>query len=131
MPLQFGRMTGSCVNGWLDALEEADPLLAALGAIESVGPRVWDRVGLALDEVDTALDAGDTAALRRALYALEDSLPSKRMRMLGGAHAPVPPPTGLADRVERLVSRIRGAAADDEDAPIPVDSAESPNGHAT
>ncbi|MFD8821522.1 CATRA system-associated protein [Streptomyces sp. NPDC059605] len=123
-------MTGSCVNGWLDALEEAGPLLAAVGAIDSVGPHVWVRVGLALDEVDAALDTGDTATLRRALYALEDSLQSKRMRMLGGADA-VPPPTGLADRVERLVSRIRVVAADDEDAPVPADSAESPNGHAT
>ncbi|MFJ2899156.1 CATRA system-associated protein [Streptomyces sp. NPDC087218] len=119
------------MNGWLDALEEAGPLLAAVGAIESGGPRVWDRVGLALDEMDTALDAGDAVTLRRALHALEDSLPSKRMRMLGGADAPVPPPPGLADRVERLVSRIRGAAADDEDAPVTADSTEPANGHAT
>ncbi|SCE33825.1 hypothetical protein GA0115234_108111 [Streptomyces sp. DvalAA-43] len=121
-------MVGGCVTGWPDACEEVDPLLAAVGAIESASPRVWARVGLALDEVDTALDGGDAAALRRALHALEDSLPSGRMRMLGGAGAPVPPPAGLADRVERLVNRIRGAVADDEDASVPVDSTESAGG---
>ncbi|WP_335931844.1 CATRA system-associated protein [Streptomyces sp. PTD5-9] len=107
------------MTDWSEALGEADPLLAAVGAVTEAGPRVWAGVELALGELDDALRGGDAGALRRALYALEDSLPSERMRMLGGSGDPVPPPPELADRVEDLVDRIRVAGADPADAPAP------------
>ncbi|MFF9347559.1 CATRA system-associated protein [Streptomyces sp. NPDC014734] len=113
------------MTDWSNAWEEADLLLAAAGAVESTSARGWARLDRALGEVDAALDGRDLDALRRTLHALEDSLPSERMRMLGGPGLPVPPPSGLADRIERLVTRIRVAAANDEDAPVPVDSTES------
>ncbi|MFF5551561.1 CATRA system-associated protein [Streptomyces olivaceoviridis] len=103
------------MSDWPDALEEARFLLGAVSENALAEPAVWARLELTLADLESALACGDSDRLRLALHALEDSLAGDRIRMIGGPDAPTPPPPPppppLADRLDRLVTRIRVAGA--------------------
>ncbi|MGW3493056.1 CATRA system-associated protein [Streptomyces sp. NPDC001020] len=99
------------MSDWPDALEEARFLLGAVSETALAEPAVWARLELTLADLERAVDDGDSDCLRLALHTLEDSLAGDRMRMLGGPDDRTPPPPPLADRLDRLVNRIRLAGA--------------------
>ncbi|MET9887332.1 CATRA system-associated protein [Streptomyces sp. NPDC006430] len=104
------------MSDWSDALEDAEFVLAALSERAVAEPAVWAGWESGLADLERALDGGDTNRLRRALYELEDSVASERMRMLGDPHSRTPAPPPLADRLDRLVARIRVAGPGGSDA---------------
>ncbi|NYV76463.1 CATRA system-associated protein, partial [Streptomyces sp. UH6] len=100
------------MSDWRNALEEARLLLQAAGATPVASPAVWARLDGALTGLEGAVRRRDPDRLRLALYTLEDSLPAVRMRMPGGPDDLTAPPPPLAERLDRLITRIRVAEAD-------------------
>ncbi|MEV7520355.1 CATRA system-associated protein [Streptomyces sp. NPDC091371] len=105
------------MSDWSDAREDARFVLAALsrGSVAEAG--AWAEAQTVLVELEQALDAEDPDGLRRAASRLEDCVAGERMRMVDGQDPRTPPPPALAERLDRLVDRIRTAGEQDTAGP--------------
>jgi hypothetical protein len=92
-----------------DALE----VLRALLRLELSAAR-WEGVGAILDALDAGLELGDIEMVTGATIRLGEVGPVRVTRIGGTSGEPPPPP--VRERVNELISKLSGAAKDEDEA---------------
>src|SRR5262245_16488234 len=89
-----------------EARADAVKVLRDLVVWRLAGPQ-WERVGRLLDQLGTAVAAGDLDAVRDATATLESNAP-ERIRKIGTTQGDEPAPEPVRERASHLVHVLTG-----------------------